>query len=138
MAESKGVMKFKPVIWITSCLTFLLLLANCKKESVFCPESDTFCAFVNQQLYDSTGTIINQFLESFDQNKSDEVRLEKLKNWLNSLSCVENAEIICLSCIKTNPPQSELKVVFVSGGQMVELILDILMGEKLRFVRYHE
>lgn len=131
-------MKFKPVIWIIGCLTVLMLLANCKKESTFCPESDTFCAYVNQQLYDSTGTIIDQFLESLAQNISDEEKLEKLKNWLICMNCVENAEILCVSCIKTYPPQSELKVVFIDGNLNVELVLDILMAEKLRFVRFHE
>lgn len=131
-------MKNIPGILIIAFITVLLLLANCKKESTFCPESDTFCAFVNQQLYDSTGTIINQFLESLAQNIGDEKKLEQLVNWLSCMNCVESVEILCVSCIKTCPPQSELKVIFIAGNLNVELVLDILMAEKLRFVRYHE
>jgi hypothetical protein len=131
-------MKYRPGIWMVTFLTVSLLLANCKKEANVCPESDTFCAYVSEQMFDSTGPIIDQFLGKLNQNTSDEEKLESLRNWLACMSCVDNVEILCVSCIYTNPPQSELKVVFIVDDQEIELILDILMDEKLKFVRFHE
>jgi hypothetical protein len=131
-------MKYKPGIWIIALFTISFLMANCKKDTNASPEEETFCANVKDQTFDSTGPIIDHFLERVIKSASDEEKLEILKNWLISMSCVDNVEILCVSCIKTNPPQSELKVVFIVDDQEIELILDILMDETLKFVRFHD
>lgn len=131
-------MKYRPEIWMVTFLTVSLLLVNCKKDANLCFEEDTFCAYVNDQMFDSTGQIIDQFLERLNKNASYEEKLEHLINWLACMSCVDNVEILCVSCIYTNPPQSELKVVFIVDDQAIELILDILMDDTLKFVRFHD
>jgi hypothetical protein len=131
-------MNYKTGIWIIALLAVTLLMANCNKDTNACPEEETFCAYINAQSFDSTGTIINRFLEKLSQNAGDEEKMELLRNWLACFKCVDNVEILCVSCIKTNPPQSELKVDFIIENQTIELIIDILMDETLKFVRFHD
>ena len=119
------------VIFLT-CLT----LWTCNKEKVSCSDEQAFCSLVESQDFDATGTIIDNYLAGLEKNKKDE-NLEKLRDWLECKSCVDKAEIICNSCIKTIPPQSELSVDFISNGQTIKMTLDILMDEPLKFRAYH-
>ena len=45
--------------------------------------------------------------------------------------------VLCNSCIYTLPPQSELSVDFISNGQPITMMLDILMDDPLKFRAYH-
>jgi hypothetical protein len=47
-------------------------------------------------------------------------------------------EIRCVSCILTNPPQSELSITFYVNGQQIVKVLDIIMDNPLRFRTYHD
>lgn len=107
-------------------------------ENIINTDEETFCRFVNEQKFDSTSTVINSFLETLDETDTDEKKIDDLRNWLLVKSCVNMVEIICVSCIKTFPPQSELRVTFAVGNQTVELTMDILMSETPRFLNYHE
>ncbi len=121
---------------ILSCLLFLLLCSACEKDIDLCSENESFCSFVTDENFGSTGEIINDFLAGLDEGKKDE-NLELLKDWLACKSCVNNAVIFCNSCIQTLPEQSELTVEFVIDGAFVSKTLDISMGEPLTFRKYH-
>jgi hypothetical protein len=123
---------------LTAAIIFLtcLTLWTCNKEKVSCSDDQTFCSLVDNQDFDATGTIIDNYLAGLEKNKKDE-NLEKLRDWLECKSCVDKAEIICNSCIYTLPPQSELRVDFNSNGKTVTMTLDILMDEPLKFRAYH-
>jgi hypothetical protein len=123
---------------LTAVIIFLtgITLWTCNKETAPCSDDQAFCSLVDNQLFDSTGSIINNYLAGLKKNKKDE-NLVKLRNWLECKSCITRAQIICNSCIKTNPPMSELSVDFFSNGQKVTMILDILMDEPLKYVAYH-
>lgn len=120
------------VIIFLTCIT----LWTCNKEKAPCSDDQPFCSLVDNQDFDSTGSIINNYLAGLKKNKKDE-NLVKLRNWLECKSCVDRAQIICNSCIKTNPPTSELSVDFNSNGQKVTVIIDILMDEPLKYYAYH-
>jgi len=47
-----------------------------------------------------------------------------------------SAELVCYACIKTNPPQSEIKVVI--DATQVTRILDISTSSTLTYVGVHE
>lgn len=47
-----------------------------------------------------------------------------------------SAEFVCYACIKTNPPQSEIKVVITD--RQITRILDISTSEILSYVSVHE
>ena len=100
--------------------------------------NEEFCTFVNFEKYDNIGLIIDNYLSGKKSNFTDTEKLEKLRDWLKSISCVSDAEIICNSCIKTNPPKSELKISFNVKGQKVERFITVIMGEELQFDRIYQ
>lgn len=109
-----------------------------KKDDVLCSRNNEFCDFINSEEYNKTGALIDKYLSGLKINLSDEEKLEKLSVWLDCKSCVGNAEILCVSCIYTNPPQSELRVSFIVNGQQAVKILDIIMDNPLKFRTYHD
>jgi hypothetical protein len=125
---------------LTLFLVFLVGLAGCHedKDGIMCGderEDAAFCEFVNTSDFHLTGPLIDNFLKKIKKN--DEFTLKLLKEWLECKSCINQVEIICNGCIYTWPAQSELKVDFVVDNQVVILVLDIWMEEKLRFAGYH-
>jgi hypothetical protein len=119
-------------------IPFILITSACQKENDNEADQCEFCNLVNNQSFEATSVIIDEFLAALDQANSDEQKIESLRAWLSSFDCVDDASTLCVSCIKTNPPQSELMISFYSGNQQITLILDVLMDEPLRFVRFHE
>lgn len=123
---------FKAIILLT------LVLTSCKKEDVKCSDDTAFCSFIDKADYNNTSSVINKYLSGQGQKRSENEKLEQLRDWLNCKSCVSSAEIHCSSCIYTNPAQSELKISFIVNGQQVEKCLDIIMDEPLRVGGYHD
>lgn len=116
----------------------IITFSNCNKDDVKCSLDHDFCASIDIEKYNESGTAINKFLRTQKNSLSDEKKLEQLKDWLACKSCVIDAKILCVSCIRTNPPQSEIKVAFNINGQKKEMILDILMDTELKFRNFHE
>jgi hypothetical protein len=119
-------------ILILSCFS----LFSCKKDKADTTQEDRFCILVNENNFAATGPLINNFLATINNGSTDE-RLQKLSNWLENKCCVDTAIVLCNSCIETLPPQSELSIDFVSNGQKVTKIMDILMDDTLKFIEYH-
>jgi hypothetical protein len=129
-------MKHKSIILAFSILLACLTLYSCKKDKSVTSDDEKFCEYVNNQNFEATGPLIDNFLANLDNNNQD-ANLVKLKNWMETKSCVDSTTIICNSCIETNPPQSELMVSFISNGQKTSLIMDIIMSDPLKFRTYH-
>jgi hypothetical protein len=110
----------------------------CDKGDVRCTDEKEFCAFINSEEYDKTGELIDKYLSGLESNLSEEEQLDKLNDWLECKSCVESAEILCVSCIYTNPPQSEISVSFVVNGQQTVKTLDVIMDNPLRVREIHD
>lgn len=91
---------------------------------------------VDKKKLDSTGYFVDQFLLTL-KNKDQDENLEKLRVWLEEKECIDEAKLLCNSCIKTLPPQSELSVSFVTNGLTAKMTMDILMGDPLKFRAYH-
>ncbi len=117
-------------------LMFASLSTGCKKEKNNAVDSE-FCAFISKKDYNGTGPIINDYLKGQSSVLTEAQKLNQLKDWLNSISCVVGVEILCTSCIKTLPAQSELKVTFLIDGKFAENTLDIIMENPLRFGTFH-
>ena len=126
----------KAILTTATILLTCLTLWTCTKDKGSCSDDNTFCSLVDDQSFDATGTIIDDFLATLKKGTQDD-KLERLKDWLECKSCVDKAEILCNSCIFTLPPQSELSVDFISNGQPIKLTLDILMDDPLEFRGYH-
>ena len=126
----------RKIILTATILLTCLTLWTCKKDKVSCSDDNTFCSLVDDQNFEATSQIIDDFLATLKKGTQDD-KLEKLKDWLECKSCVNKAEILCNSCIKTLPAQSELNVDFISNGQSITMTLDILMDDPLEFRSYH-
>lgn len=96
-----------------------------------------FIEFVGSRSFEATGPLIDDFLANLGQDSPENNRT-KLKNWLKAKSCADAATIDCISYIFTNPPQSELRVAFISNRQPTILMMDIIMSDPLQFRTYHD
>jgi hypothetical protein len=81
---------------------------------------------------------INEFLAGLPSESTDEQKLEALTAWLKSYSCINDATILCISCIETLPTQSEISISVNKNGKTEDYILDILMSNPLKAIRFHE
>ncbi len=125
----------KKIILICSAIILLTsTLSSCKEHA----DDTEFCTFIEKAEYNNTASIIDKYLSGQKKNLSDNEKLEQLRDWLKYKSCVSDAEILCISCIQTDPPQSELKVLFTVDGQHVEKVLDIIMDNPLKFRTFHD
>lgn len=117
-------------------LMFVILSTGCKKEKNNAVDTE-FCAFISKKDYNGTAPLINDYLKGQSDGLTESQKLNQLKDWLNSKSCVAGVEILCTSCIYTLPAQSELKVTFIIEGKLAENTLDIIMEKPLRFGTFH-
>ena len=116
----------------------MIFLTNCKKEVDTCTYQNEFNALIQSADYDQTIPLINLFLSGQDKNISNAEKLQNLADWLKCKSSVSTAEVLCNSCIKTNPAQSEFYISYIVNGQNVDKTLDILMSQPLRALDYHK
>jgi len=83
--------------------------------------------------------VINRYLKNgvFGVNKSPETQLYDLVEWLNKQNCI-SAELLCNSCIRTYPAQSEIRIILHTGGERRIVTLDILMSKHIEARGFHE
>ncbi|MBK6966492.1 MAG: hypothetical protein IPH20_22000 [Bacteroidales bacterium] len=129
--------KQRVILIFTAMLFACLTLSSCEKNKDADSDDSMFCALVNNGEFEATGPLIDKYLMKLEQNRPDQ-NLEALRSWLEAKSCVDEATILCNSCIYTLPPQSELSIDFISQGEKITLTLDIMMGDSLKFRTYHE
>ena len=130
-------MKTTKLIFSTIFLISIVLTA-CKKETVEGSNDIEFCGFVSAEEYNKTSTAIDKYLTGLNNNFSETKKLELFIDWIKAKSCVTNAKILCVSCIDTNPPQSEIRVTFLVNGKSIEKTLDLIMDKPLRFGNFHD
>jgi hypothetical protein len=83
-------------------------------------------------------SVVNPFLENIDASLSDEQKIEQVVNWINSTNCGIAAEILCVSCIETNPEQSEITIHFITAGSGSQsVVMDIVMSNPMRYGGLH-
>lgn len=115
---------------------FSLISLACKNEDIPQAEDERFCEYIDAQNFEELKKNINTHLQKQKTNEED--ALKKFVHWLNSKNCVENAEIICNSCMESFPPKSILGLVFIANDQLIEMNMHVRMGEKLEVVSIHE
>ncbi|MBE0637892.1 MAG: hypothetical protein IH598_05180 [Bacteroidales bacterium] len=130
-------MNYKSILVTLVILLSCLSISSCKKDKDVTSDDEKFCECVASQNYEATGPLIDNFLSTLDNNNQDD-NLKKLKDWMDAKSCVDSTSIVCNSCIDTNPPQSEVRVTFISNGQKESMVMDIIMSDPLKFRTYHE
>ncbi|MCB9226346.1 MAG: hypothetical protein H6578_04170 [Chitinophagales bacterium] len=114
-----------------------ILICACNKKESICTNDD-FCTFINTQNFEDSRSVVNHFLAGIDDKLPKQEKINLLIEWLNCKNCILNTELICVSCIRTNPPQSELNITIIENGTEKEYTMDIIMGSPLVLSRYHE
>ena len=99
-------------------------------------EVKDLCSCIPEDL-NKAGPAIDAFLAGLDQTMDDAQKMDALTTWLQSHACIDDAYIACVSCIETNPTQSEIVVSFTESGVKKQLTLDILMSNPPRFSATH-
>jgi hypothetical protein len=118
-------------------LLLLVGLVGCDKEKSQVTDSKKLCLYLNSENIDKTLSIINVFLESLPRNSEqsfskEEQNLLTFTEWLKSSSCVIDANILCVGCIYTAPPISEISFLFMENNVVKKVVLDIAMTIPLR------
>jgi hypothetical protein len=123
---------------LTGILLLLLLVCfECDKERNQEANKEEFCLYLHSENRNKTLPVINDYLKGLKSSWSEEQKIQALTEWLKSCPCVLNASISCVSCIYTDPPQSEINISFQENGKTEDFILDISMSNPLKAVAYH-
>jgi len=132
---TKRIFNLRKVVAIAICLAGLTMFSGCDKKEEQVTDSEELCLYLNSGNIDKTLPIINEFLASLPNSSSfseDEQNLQNLARWLKSNSCVIDATVLCVSCIYTDPAQSEVSFSFQEGEIVKVVTLDISMSKPLR------
>jgi hypothetical protein len=132
-----NVVKKGTVVMLCMVLMGLFFAVGCKKDD---GKKDTksqeeLCLYLNSENIDKTLPIINEFLADLPNSNSfseDEQNLQALAEWLKSSPCVIDATVLCVSCILTDPAQSEVSFSFQEGEITKIVTLDISMSKPLK------
>jgi hypothetical protein len=129
-------MKAKKLNLIGIVLLLLLGFTGCDKEKKQI-DSEKLCQYLNSENIDKTIPIINEFLESLPSNteqniSKEEQNLRTFTEWLKSSSCIIDASILCVGCIYTLPPISEISFSFMEASVIKTVVLDIPMATPLK------
>jgi len=100
--------------------------------------SAAFDEYVSQGKIEDTKFIINSLLGSMDPEFIDNTVIDSLMRWLNNRSTVTETQRICLSCIKTTPAHSALKVSFLQQNDTVYYLMDVSMGVPAEITGIHK
>lgn len=126
------------ILICATIILFSILLTGCKKETAKGSDDTEFCALVSAEEFNKTSIAINKYLTGFNNNYSETKKIELFIDWIKAKSCVTNVKTLCVSCIDTNPSQSEIRVTFLVNGKSIEKTLDIIMDKPLRFGNFHD
>ena len=116
-----------------------ILFFGCKKQNIEPKLSDDFCLYATRESVDGTIPIINKYLNSFDKNVTDSIKLVKLVASLQNKDCINNATLVCYCCVYTMPPCSEIYVMFKfdDGGENL-MNLCLRHDDPLQAIGYHQ
>ncbi|MDR0830923.1 MAG: hypothetical protein LBN95_12570 [Prevotellaceae bacterium] len=114
------------------------------QNSITLWQGGDFCDILNGQSIAQASFLINQFFQQqalttrpANELFTDEQKIEEFVAWLNGFDCITNAETVCVSCVYTNPPKSEISITYTHFGQTSTYIVDILMTDIPQFAGVH-
>ena len=117
---------------------YVLFVSMTDPLTVACYEE--FCGYyyAKYSYLSRTLPIINFFLDGLPDNLNEEKKMQTLIKWLKEKTCIINAEVLCQSCIQTEPPISEIAILFDLNKEEYnkDLILDISMTNPLNVIGY--
>ena len=114
------------------CIMITFLLMGCQKEI---KEINAHCDLLQQGLADDNVTLVSEwFGDQLDLPYSEE-NLNHLAQSISE-SCDVTAALSCFDCVKTDPPQSEMQLSYVSNGNSITKTLDLTItaDKKIKLV----
>jgi len=121
----------KLLIFLSGLLTVSILI-SC--ESTLTDDASDFCSEVNKLNFTEVENKIEKYLDyiSVYHVETDvyyEIEISKLKNWMETKSCVMEVTILS-GIIETSPPIKELSIIFVSADSTFTKTLDIILDSE--------
>lgn len=115
-------------------LSFVWALFGCQKEDI----GSADCYALRNGLIAKDAGLVNKTLGHLSITYSKD-NLEKLAEDI-SAQCDIAATVLCFECIKTNPPQTEVRFTFSHSGATVERIVDLsyTLDRKIQVVNVHD
>jgi hypothetical protein len=118
-------------------LSLIIIIATgCNKDT-----TDHNCeALKNSIAANNLQEVQTAITEEINQLPSKQYTEENIRNLTTSLSKCLTANMLCFSCIKTNPEQSEIMLSFNQSGATIRKIIDITYSPdgNMRFGGMHE
>jgi len=128
--------KPKPMKCLTSVLllSFALFFSSCQREEIRSAD----CYTLHNALIAKDANQINKAFNNLSLVYSRE-NLEKLAENVSG-QCEIRATVLCFECIKTYPPQTEMRFSFSHLGATVERIVDLsyTSERRIRVVNVHD
>ncbi|MDF2188107.1 hypothetical protein [Paraflavitalea sp. CAU 1676] len=126
---------------IFSCiLAVSLALTACKKDKEGYTQS---CQDVKEALKNESKEVlraqIDRLIGQLSDKHHNQANLEALVTAING-QCGLQAAILCVQCIKTLPPQSEISITFSENGSQIRRTIDIssTQSDDMRFSSVHQ
>lgn len=124
---------------VTCILMIFSLLQACQKDST----DGHDCQMCHYSQLTSEGCFVaslNRHVIHFDlrprSKETSQKHLEILASWLSNQRCISSAELLCNSCVYTEPPISEILVIS-KGPEHDSLIVDVRMSSPLAISGVH-
>ena len=122
-------------VWCIALLLVFVGFSGCHE-----PEHDVraeLCSYVTAANAHKTIPIINDFLNGLSNNLNEEQQLQEFVTWLNSCSCLKEAQVICQQCISySGIPVSIVYVSLDENETTKYLCFDISKSYPLKVVEY--
>jgi len=127
----------KKILW---CLMAVgaVSIAGCNNRTEEKTDDELFEEYVGKGQIEETAPIVSSYLSGLNIEDGESAVIDSLTEWMERKPGVTAVERICVSCIKTTPAQSALKVSFLVSGDTVKYLMDVSMGQWLLFKGYHK
>lgn len=129
-------------LFIIGLLFPVILFSGCDKEEF---ETIELCQFTDLESFQNTAIPVNKYLFSLSDNLSDEQKLQRFTDWLNSKDCISEAKLEAYwtdkDCAIMCPPgrYGTIGISFNENGIKRELTLNIFgeYSKPLQAISYH-
>lgn len=125
--------------YLLSFVILIALVSSCRKDTD-CQEAQELKLAMKQNDVNAAGVAITKAIASLPSKTYNQQNIQALVADINS-KCSMSASMLCFSCIKTLPEQTEIRVTFIDGNATVTKTFDIsyrLNNPNIIFVSMHD
>jgi len=124
-------MKYFPLFLL---LSIAMTFSSCQREEISSANCNRLREALVSKNVDQVNKAVAELLITYSKENIEEL-LEHISD-----KCGVSATLLCFECIKTNPPQSEVRFSFSQSGATVERVIDLsyTSNHKIRVVNVHD